>query len=164
MVYGRMNRIDTKVKRYLQKGGKKPHHSTIRAYARRHGYTTYSRTQSGGSKKKGSKNMKLIPIDKLVAKMRKNCNSCIGVKGGATKVKKRRSNTTRKLKRTERHAKSMTNTNSPFERCVLKVKKGQSLWCVAHNFPAYQKDPHGQRCVNPWAVCSSSISRKRRRV
>ena len=54
----------------------------------------------------------------------------------------------------------MTNgKRTKYERCVLKVKAKQSAWCARHGYQAYTKDPAGNRCYNPWSICTATVGR-----
>lgn len=51
----------------------------------------------------------------------------------------------------------MVKKSPKFERCVKKVKSKQSLRCRKNKWK-------GKGCYNPWAVCHSSIGKKRRSI
>lgn len=53
--------------------------------------------------------------------------------------------------------------NTKYERCVRKVKAKQSAWCARHGYQAYTKDPAGNRCYNPWSICTATVGRPKKK-
>lgn len=51
-----------------------------------------------------------------------------------------------------------------YERCIQSVKRKQDSWCTDHKFKRGVNPRTGKKCVNPWAICTTSVGRPTRKV